>query len=592
MGQSYYELSPNLPQRSRDLHRRALAGETLLGNEDRVAGPDGSTRWIRWAIHPWRDARGEIGGVIIVVEDETAKVEAERALRKENLALAAEIKAMMRFYNASLILSQVKSVQEGLDEALAATIDVLGADMGNIQLLSSGENFLRIVADQGFDQEFLDRFRAVCPEEGTSCGRAFRTGAVVVIEDIELDEGLAPYRAIVRDAGFRAVVSAPLINRRGEVLGILSAHFRSPHRPSDGELRWLDLYWRRATDFLERFRHDQALRESEEHFRLAVAGSRMAMYDRDVITGIYRWDDECYRLLGYEVGEVVPSHDAWFARVHPEDRKVLLEASGQARREHRDFSTEYRVLLPGGGMRWVRSRGRYVYEDDEPVRVIGLAEDTTESRQQIETQRVLVAELQHRTRNLMALVQSIAHQTLSTATSLEDFEKRFDQRLEALSRVQSLLSRADSEPITLDALIGMELQAIGSNALGDRVAYGGPEVPLRKSTVETLALALHELATNALKYGALASERGRLSVTWEITGVAPERRLVLDWVEHGITAPPPTADPARRGFGRVLIEQGLPYSLSAETKFALSNDSLHCRISLPLATSKTDEVVN
>ena len=203
--------------------------------------------------------------------------------------------------------------------------------------------------------------------------------------------------------------------------------------------------------------------------------------------------------------------------------------------------------------------------------MIGLKQGITEARQQAETQRVLVGELQHRTRNLMAVVQSIAHQTLHTAGSLKDFETQFDRRLAALSRVQSLLSRADNAPITLGGLVLMELEALSSHAIGDKIAFGGPEAPLRKSSVEMLTLAIHELLTNAIKYGALASDAGRLSVTWRIEGAPPHQRLVLEWIERGMDLTVLAADAGRSGYGRALIEEALPYSLAAETKFDLDS---------------------
>jgi len=189
----------------------------------------------------------------------------------------------------------------------------------------------------------------------------------------------------------------------------------------------------------------------------------------------------------------------------------------------------------------------------------------------------------------MAVVQSIAHQTLENVESLADFEDRFDHRLDALSRVQSLLSHVDNGPITLGALITMELDALGSDALGDRIRFGGPEAPLRKSAVEILALAIHELLTNAIKYGALSSATGRLVVGWRIDGSLPNQRLVLEWNEHEVERLRFSAAPARRGYGRALIEEALPYSLSAETKFEFGADGLRCRITLPLDPNDASE---
>lgn len=531
----------------------------------------------------------EIGGALLkashlLKERRIAREEAEQAER--NIAVA---KALGRLNHEGLRLWQAQTLRQGLDEMLSATIDVLGADMGNVQILDPGGKVLRIATQRGFEQEFLEYFREVSAQDDTACGRALRTATPVVIEDIELDTSFAPFRSIARAAGYRAVVSAPVIGYQGMVLGILSTHFRSPHRPSDTDVQRLELYLHRAAALVERFRSEQALRESEERLRLAVTGSRMSMFDWDLRTGAFVWNDECFRILGYQVGEVEPSYAAWAARVHPDDREAAEAVQATAKLEHKEFISEYRIIRrDDGSVRWVLSRGLFLYDADKPVRMIGLKQDITETRRQIETQRVRVAELQHRTRNLIAVVQSIAHQTLNATELLEDFENRFDTRLAALSRVQSLLSRADDEPVTIGALVRTELEALGgSGAFADKVTFGGPDVPLRKSAVEMLSLAIHELTTNALKYGALASETGRLSVTWRIEGTLPDQRLVLEWIERGIT----TADAGRSGYGRSLIEQALPYSLSAQTKFELGTDVLRCVISLPLATTDVDEIV-
>jgi PAS domain S-box-containing protein len=341
-------------------------------------------------------------------------------------------------------------------------------------------------------------------------------------------------------------------------------------------------------DITEAKRVDEVVRSSEERLRYALEAGQIATWERDDRTGVVVWNDEYFRLLGYEVGEVKPGRAAWLAHVHPEDRAIARSMTENAEDGLKDYVNEYRVLRPDGAVRWARACGRFLNHSGEPMRTIGVVEDITEAREQIETQRVLVAELQHRTRNLMAVVQSLAHQTLSTTTSRDDFEKRFNQRLEALSRVQGLLSRAGDQPITIAALVAMELEALGSPSRNGRIHCEGPVVRLRKGAVEMLSLAIHELATNAIKYGALASDAGRLSVTWRLDRTKQDQNVVLEWVEDGI-ASQPERQSAHGGYGRTLIEQALPYSLSAETKFELGANALHCVIGLPLATINITE---
>jgi two-component sensor histidine kinase len=163
----------------------------------------------------------------------------------------------------------------------------------------------------------------------------------------------------------------------------------------------------------------------------------------------------------------------------------------------------------------------------------------------------------------------------------------FNHRLEALGRVQGLLSRADKEPITIESLIRMELDALGaSRDAPDRVVLAGPAVRIRYSMVQTLALVLHELATNARKHGALATDQGRLRISWRVRKADGQgRRLALEWVEDaaGVSI---DLDPARRGYGRELIERALPYSLDADTRYELRPDGARCFIDVPLEKSE------
>ncbi len=216
------------------------------------------------------------------------------------------------------------------------------------------------------------------------------------------------------------------------------------------------------------------------------------------------------------------------------------------------------------------------------VEWLGTSTDIDDLRQLQERQQVMVAELQHRTRNLLGVVRAIAKQTMALTGPGELFKAQFNDRLSALSRVQGLLSRSDQEPITLRTLIETELAALNAPAAQTRVRIAGPVVRLRKATVQTFALALHELATNALKYGAFTTPQGSLSVTWRICESEDGRRLLVDWVEEGLVRPSGAQDASLRGgYGRELIERALPYALKARTRYALSETTLQCTINLP-----------
>lgn len=212
-----------------------------------------------------------------------------------------------------------------------------------------------------------------------------------------------------------------------------------------------------------------------------------------------------------------------------------------------------------------------------------LAEQATRDSEQ--RLQVLVAELQHRTRNLIAVVGALAGKTREESSSLDDFQSRFLDRLQAIARVQGVLSRASGDRgIAFDELLHTELQALGAlDDPRDRVALDGPtDVELRAGNVQTLALALHELATNAMKYGALATPGGRLAVSWRVVG-AGSPRLEVEWRETGVDTSGQHATLPDRGYGRELIERALPYQLNARTRYELRPDGAFCSIAVPLS---------
>jgi two-component sensor histidine kinase len=177
------------------------------------------------------------------------------------------------------------------------------------------------------------------------------------------------------------------------------------------------------------------------------------------------------------------------------------------------------------------------------------------------------------------VVQSIARQTIRTSRSLDAFATEFEGRLRALSRVQGLLARVDHGAVDLRELVEAELKAHGdSGTETKKITIEGPPVRLAAAAAQALALGIHELATNAVKYGALKQPSGRLEVDWRVeSDLGGKKRAVLEWREIGVQMPEGDA-PTRKGFGRELIERALPYQLNAETQLKFGPDGVRCRI--------------
>ncbi len=375
-------------------------------------------------------------------------------------------------------------------------------------------------------------------------------------------------------------------------------------RPIDGELRWL-----RNTDFpmyddaghvvsiggvgsdVTRLKAIEAeVAASELRLRALMEGIPQLVW-RSCDKGLWTWSSPQWRdFTGQSQAESLGQ--GWLDAVHPDDHLEAGRAWEKARSDGL-LDVEYRVCRTADKV-WIWHHTRSVPVRDAAGRIVewlGTSTDINELRELQERQKVLVAELQHRTRNLMGVVRSMGDKTVRSSADLPDFRARFRDRLDALSRVQGLLSRLnDHDRVTFDELIDTELAAMDGSA--ERVTLDGPTgVRLRSSTVQTLAMAVHELATNAVKYGALGQPAGQLDIRWSFdpSGVQDKPWLHIDWRESGVAMPPVGSAPQGTGQGRELIERALPYQLGAKTSYALGPDGVHCVISIPVSDRSLEE---
>jgi PAS domain S-box-containing protein len=325
--------------------------------------------------------------------------------------------------------------------------------------------------------------------------------------------------------------------------------------------------------------------DEAQELRAAVDLFKLGRYRQDPVTQLIEWDAHLKAMWGLAPNAPVDLA-VFISGIHPDDRERVQAALGQSVDPTGDgvCDIEFRVVgVNGGQERWVATRGKTVFEQGRVASFHGVVLDISKRKRAEETNLTLIAELQHRTRNLLAVVDGLAEQTLASCGSLSDFALPFRQRLATLSRVQGLLSRGES-PVTVSELVTLELRALGAEPDGGetRVVVAGPEVALPSRAVQILALGLHELATNAWKHGALGSSGGHLRVTWRVTSAGPKRRLALRWEETGIASRGASVASGRVGLGRTLIEKALPYQLDALTQLEIGDDAVRCDMSIAL----------
>jgi PAS domain S-box-containing protein len=520
------------------LERMFQTGESFAAEKQLLRG-DGGRLWVRNHISPWKDMDGQIAGAVAVTMDLSERLEAEEALR-----------ASEERYRAI--------VENARDYAIFS----IAADGRVTDWLGGAEAVFGWRAGEMAGRHFEELFT---PED-----RANKVPAAELAAAQACDSA-ADVRWHLRKNGERVFIE-------GKTLAM---------RDRDGELRG---FLKIGQDVTERREADEALRQSERRFRQFSDASADILWIRDAVSLQFEHVSPAFeQVYGVPLDSLEHGNDfmRWAELVHPEDREVAIEnvrlvASGCA------FSQEYRVVRRNDSqVRWVRDTLFPLLDESGAAWAVGgIGEDVTEAKQNADRLRILNSELQHRTRNLIAVVRAVAHSTMDASSSLEDFSRRFVPRLDALSRVQGLLSRATGGQVDFESVLRAELNAHGALELGqDRVRLEGPPgVGLLPNSVQTVVLALHELATNAVKYGALSQPAARLRVAWSLRPerTAHQQFLHIDWRESGVAMPLEGAHGT--GYGRELIEHALPYQLGAATCYELGADGVHCSIDLPLAS--------
>ncbi|MEZ5650214.1 MAG: PAS domain-containing protein [Burkholderiaceae bacterium] len=508
---------------------RMLAGEAVV-SEYRIIRPDGEVRWIRDTGFPIRQG-GSIKRGGGIAQDITELKRAGRALR-------ASEQRLRQFGDASQDVLWIRDAETLQWQYLTPAFEEIYGLTREAAL--TGNNY----------QSWLD---LVVPSDRERVSRTIER--VCAGEHVSFD-----YRI---------------------------------RRPVDGRVRWL-----RDTDFpivdgsgkitlIGGIGHDLTeLREAELRLDTLVQGIPQLVW-RAIDGGHWTWaSTQWSEFTGQTMTDCVG--EGWLDALHPDDQPVARRNWSRAI-EAGSFDIECRIRNASNHeYRWFQMRATPVRDETGSIiEWLGTSTDIHELRALQERQSLLVSELQHRTRNIMSVVISLVDRVGESSTGSEDFRDRLSDRLRTLARVQGLLSRLDkAERVSFDELIRAELEAM--HGASDRVRLDGPSgVRLRSSLVQTLAMALHELATNAVKYGALGQRDAQLMVSWRM--VSPDRRgrprLHIEWRESGVAMPPEDATPRGGGQGRELIEQALPYQLGAETTFVLEPDGLHCTMTIPVSAT-------
>jgi PAS domain S-box-containing protein len=314
------------------------------------------------------------------------------------------------------------------------------------------------------------------------------------------------------------------------------------------------------------------LMQSERVRSLALAAGHMGSWDWDVIEGGCVWDEGQCRIFGVDAKSFEVTLDHVRALIHADDLDRLQQALERVAKTGQAYQTEFRVIRPNGELRWCTgTAAASVDPSGRTVRMSGVTVDITERREAEERQALLAREVDHRARNALAVVQSIVR--LSRAKSIGDYVAVVEGRIRALARAHTLLSQSRWQGADLRRLVEEELAPFRTRE-AEKIVTAGPEVLLHPATAQALAVALHELSTNAAKYGALSAIAGRVTLSWEVG----QAGLLVQWIETG---GPLVEAPLTQGYGSKVISAAIERQLGGRASFDWRREGLHCTFAVP-----------
>jgi PAS domain S-box-containing protein len=302
-------------------------------------------------------------------------------------------------------------------------------------------------------------------------------------------------------------------------------------------------------DINERKRGEHALRASKERLQLALDATQLGWWQYDPLRRLISGDTRSQEIFNAPAGDI-PIEDIVTKRLHSDDAQRVWEAFQAALdpADPRPYATQYRVDRGAGDVRWAEAHGLAHFEGDgserRAVSIVGTVQDITDRKKREEKEQLLMREINHRAKNMLSVVESIAHQT--AAQSPEDFVERFSERIQALSANQDLLVRNEWQGVDVEDMVRAQL-AHFADLIGSRIVLQVAKLRLNPASAQAIGLALHELATNAGKYGALSTDRGRVDVSCDVT----DEMFTMAWTER---EGPPVFAPRRRGFGITVMD--------------------------------------
>ena len=541
---------------------RIKRGERVDHYETVRQRKDGSRVDISLTVSPVRDATGRIVGASKIARDISARKRAEAimACQKEALEMAA----------AGAPLAEVLEYL-----AQAAESHSRQAAMVAIHLLDEGA--------ESFEQTFAPSLPAgysravdgmkIASGIGPCCAAvSHRTG--VSVPDVAASDEFPAFAALAAPLGIRSSWSLPILAASGRVLGTTVHYYREVGKVDPHDEILAELIARTAGIIIERKQAEHTLAHSEERFRSLVSVITDVPWVTDA-NGAFMAPQSAWSSY---TGQVWEDHQGfgWAKALHPDDREDILEKWQKATASRTPYESSGRLWhAPSQSYRWFEARAMPLVTADGSVREwVGTCTDVDDRKKAQERQELLAREIQHRTKNLFAVVQAVVGRSFAGKDTVADAEAAVLSRLTSLAQTHVLLLDKQWGGIDIAEVVGAEMSPYAG-----RVRIEGPKLLLHPKAAENFSLALHELATNAAKYGALSNATGSVHITWSVGGLNGQRTFSFCWQEHG---GPPVAVPEHKGFGSTVLEYVMGEYFSEPPRIEFAPSGLRYALTAPV----------
>jgi len=427
---------------------------------------------------------------------------------------------------------------------------------------------LRLAYAGGVAPEACNGFRRLKLGEAV-CGHVALTRQPMHVRSVHLSSD--DRVALVKGMGARAYLCKPVVER-GKTYGTLSIASCCLEAFDEATTVTLSQAARMLALARQRAGFENQLTRTETRLRLALDAARAVVWQRDLTSGRIDLIDGCKEVVGLPEGspDFVATGDA-DQTIHPEDRALVSAAVERAIAEDSTYDVVFRTVMPSG-LRWIHSLGKPTYDaEGKPKELLTLNLNVTEQIKARDREMLLMREVDHRAKNLLSVVQSVV--SLTRARSIVDFKKAVTGRIKSLANVHGLLAESNWDGADLAAIVSDELAPYACNGV---LQVDGPSLWLEAPAAQAIALVLHELVTNAAKYGALSTPAGRLKVSWLLDNADTVR---MSWSESG--GPEVSGPPREQGFGTQLVYANVEQQLGGILHTDWGRQGLNATLTFP-----------